>query len=61
MMSSPECKDSDKIPRLFVDNPTTSLSIARHAESAIEIIAMFVFSLDALVFVTKDGYVFCSY
>jgi hypothetical protein len=42
-----------------VDNPMASLSIARHAEAAIEIIAMFVFSLDVLVFVTNDGDAFC--
>jgi hypothetical protein len=57
-MSSPECKDSDKIPRLFVDNPTTSLSIVRHVEVAIEIVATLVFSLDALLFVTS-GDTFC--
>jgi hypothetical protein len=59
-MSSPECKDSDKIPRLFVDNPTTSLSIVRHVEAAIEIIATLVFSLDALLFVTNGDAFCCS-
>ena len=32
-------KDSDKIPRLFVETPTISLSMVRPVEAAIEIIA----------------------
>jgi hypothetical protein len=40
-------KDSDKIPRLFVETPTISLSMVRPVEAAIEIIATFTFSFVA--------------
>jgi len=47
--SRPECKDSDRIPRLLVESPTTNFSIARDADAIIEVTATLSFSSRLLV------------
>jgi hypothetical protein len=55
--SSPECIDSDKIPRLFVENPITNFSIVSAAEAIIEVIATLTFSSSALLLSKKENFV----
>ena len=56
--SSPECIDSDKIPRLFVENPMTNFSTISDAEAIIEVIATLTFSSNAILLSKREDFVF---
>ena len=51
--SSPECMDSDKIPRLFVENPITNFSTVSDAEAIIDVIAILTFSSNEFFFLRE--------
>jgi hypothetical protein len=46
--SSPECIDSDRIPRLFVQDPIANFKMVRDADAIIEMTATLTFSSSVL-------------